>query len=344
MRVLRLHGPKDLRMHEEPIPEPGRGEVRLKITSVGVCASDLHYYRDGRIGTTLIAEPLVIGHEAAAVVDAIGEGVTSHKIGDRVALEPTNACGECMFCKAGHFNVCPNVEFFGTPPQDGCFREYITWPAELAIKVPDSMTDDEAAIIEPLAVGVHAVRLADLKGGETVAVLGAGAIGLSVIQAAKVGGAKRIIVSEPVAARRELALKLGATEAIDPSTSSDIEEFKKLTDGIGPDVVYECIGEDGASYLASQIVRVLGKIVVVGIPDEDVYTFHASPSRRKEMTVIFCRRSNDAAETSIEWVTSGKADAKSMATHRFPLEDAAKAMEFAMAKKDGVIRAIIAVS
>lgn len=344
MRVLRLHGPKDLRMHEEPVPEPAAGEVRLKVTSVGVCASDLHYYRDGRIGTTLITEPLVIGHEAAGIIDAVGEGVTDCKVGEKVAIEPTNACGECFFCKSGHFNVCPNVEFFGTPPQDGCFREYLTWPAELAIKIPDSISHDEAAIVEPMAVGVHAVNLAQLSGGENVAVLGAGAIGLSVLQAAKVSGAGRIIVSEPVKERRELACKLGADEVIDPSACDAQKEFCRLTNDLGPDVVFECIGEDGASLEASKIVRILGKIVVVGIPDEDIYTFAASTTRRKELSVVFCRRSNVAAETAIEWIAEGKVDAKSMATHRFPLEKTAEAMELAMAKKDGVIRAIIAVS
>lgn len=352
MRVLRLHGPRDLRMHDEPMPTPVHGEVRLRITSVGVCASDLHYYRDGRIGTTVIDEPLVIGHEAAAVVDALGEGVTGLAVGDRVAIEPTNPCGECEFCRAGRFNVCPNVRFFGTPPVDGCFRECLTWPAELALKVPDSMSFDEAAIVEPLAVGIYAVELAGLSWAGTscprptegtVAILGAGAIGLSALQAAKVAGAKRIIVSEPVKARRELALRLGASEVIDPAACDAEKEFARLTDG-GPEVVIECTGEDDATLQASRIVRILGRIVVVGIPNKDTYTFEASPSRRKEMTVIFCRRSNDCAETAIEWITEGKVDAACMATHRFPLEETGEAMELAMSKADGVVRAIITVS
>ena len=344
MRVLRLHGPRDLRMHEEPIPEPGAGEVRLRITSVGVCASDLHYYRDGRIGATVVTEPLVIGHEAAGVVDALGEGVTGLAVGDRVAIEPTNPCGECKFCRAGHYNVCPNVRFFGTPPEDGCFREYLTWPAGLAFKIPDSMSHDEAAIVEPMAVGIYAVRLAALSGSETVAVLGAGAIGLSVVQAAKVAGGRRIIVSEPVAARRDLAIRLGASDVIDPSNSDAEGEFSRLTDGLGPDVVIECTGEDDATREASRILRILGRLVVVGIPDRDVYTFEASPSRRKEMTVVFCRRSNLCAETAIEWIAEGKVDAACMATHRFPLEDTAKAMELAMSRSDGVVRAIVTVN
>ena len=289
----------------------------------------------------MVREPLVIGHEAAGVVDALGEGVTGLAVGDRVAIEPTNPCGECKFCRAGHYNVCPNVRFFGTPPENGCFREYLTWPATCALKIPDSMSHDEAAIVEPMAVGIYAVKLANLSGGETVAVLGSGAIGLSAVQAAKVAGAGRIIVSEPVAARRDLAKRLGASEVIDPSTSDAEKEFSRLTDGYGPDVVIECTGEDDATREASRVVRILGRIVVVGIPDRDDYTFEASACRHKEMTVVFCRRSNLTAETAIEWIAEGKVDAACMATHRFPLEDTVKAMELAMSRTDGVVRAIV---
>lgn len=344
MRVLRLHGPKDLRMHDEPVPQPGRGEVRLRITSVGVCASDLHYYRDAKIGSTAIEEPLVIGHEAAGVVDALGEGVTSLSVGDKVAIEPAKPCGKCEYCMQKHYNVCPNVEFFGTPPINGCLREYIIWPAELALKVPDSMTADEAAMVEPLAVGIHAVKLAELRQGMTLAVLGAGAIGLSVIQAAKVAGVERVIVSEPVKERRELALELGASDAIDPSATDAVDEFLRLTSGRGVDVVIECTGSDEAVRDCSRIVRVLGRVVIVGIPDGEDYTFEASPARRRELSVTFCRRSNLTAEIAIEWISDGKIDGACLATHHFPLEAADKAMEFASAKADGVVRAIIVVN
>lgn len=338
-------------MHDEPIPNPGPGEVRLKIVSVGVCASDLHYYRDGRIGTTVLREPLVIGHEASGVVDALGEDVTNVKVGDRVAIEPTNPCGKCEWCLTGHFNVCPNVKFFGTPPENGCLRDYILWPAELAIKVPDSMSMDEAAIVEPLAVGVYAAKLAkigtsatDASCGETVAILGAGAIGLSALQSVKAMGAERVILSEPVKERRELAKRLGATEVIDPSACDAVDEFHRLTEGFGPHVVIECTGEDSATLEASRIVRILGRVVVVGIPDKEEYAFEASVSRRKELSVVFCRRSNLAAETAIEWMAEGKVDGACMATHRFPLEQTEEAMKLAIAKSDGVVRAIVAVN
>lgn len=348
MFSLRLHGPRDFKMHDEPVPQPGQGEVQIQIKSVGVCASDLHYYREGRIGSAVVTDPIIIGHEASGVITALGENVADHfplvKVGDRVAIDPSKPCGKCEYCKSGHFNVCPNVQFFGTPPVNGCLCEYIVWPANLVEKVSDSVSFDEAAMVEPLAVGVYAVSLADIKPGCTVAIFGAGAVGLSVLQAAKVAGAGRIIVSEPVAARRELALKLGAEYAFDPSTINPNDEFARLSNGRGVDVVFECAGQEEAIRNACHAVRILGRMVIVGIPDSDVYPFEAATIRRKQATIIFDRRSNGVTGKSVELLGEGKVNVASYATHHFPLEKTAEAMELAISKADGVVRAIIAVS
>ncbi len=344
MRSLRLYGPRDLRMQDEPIPEPSVGEVLIQIKSVGICASDLHYYRDGRIGNVVVSEPIVIGHEASGVVAGLGEGVTDLAIGDRVAIEPAKPCMECDFCRSGHYNVCPGIPFMGTPPTDGALRDYVAWPARLAVKVPDSLSFDEIAMLEPLAIGVYAVELAKPKASDTVVILGAGAIGLSVLQAAKAARVKRVIVSEPVEARRMYALKLGASSVIDPSTTNLEREIACCTNGKGADIVFECTGEDSAVRDTCLIARPLGKVMIVGIPDADEYTFNASASRRKQLTVIFVRRSNRTLERSIELVATGKANLACFATHRFPLERADEAMELAINKTDGVIRAVIAVN
>lgn len=344
MRSLRLYGPHDLRMHDEPVPEPSAGEVLIQIKSVGICASDLHYYRDGRIGTAVVTEPLVIGHEASGVVAGLGEGVTDLAIGDRVSIEPAKPCMECEFCRSGHYNVCPGIPFMGTPPTDGALRDYVAWPARLAVKVPDSLSFDEIAMLEPLAIGVYAVELAKPKASDTAVVLGAGAIGLSVLQAAKASRVKRVIVSEPVEARRMYALKLGASSVIDPSTANLEREIARLTNGKGADIVFECTGEDAAVRDTCLIAKPLGKVMIVGIPDGDEYTFNASSARRKQLTAIFVRRSNRTLEKSIEMVTTGKANVACFATHRFPLERATEAMELAINKTDGVLRAVIAVN
>ena len=344
MRSLRLHGPKDLKMHDEPVPQPGPGEVQIQIKSVGICASDLHYYREGKIGSTCVEAPIVMGHEASGVITALGAGVSSVAVGDKVAIEPAKPCGKCEYCKSGHFNVCPGIPFFGTPPVDGCLRDYITWPAELALKVPNSLSFDDAAMIEPLAVGVYAVELSNLQKGDTIAVLGTGAIGLSVIQAAKAAGAGKIIATDLMPARRELAMKLGADAPFDPDSTNIDEEISKLTDARGVDIVFECAGVPETLMSASKIVRPLGKLLVVGIPDEDEYVFEASNSRRKELTVIFVRRSNLTAEKSIELVADAKVDVACYARHHFPLEKTAEAMEMAIKKSDGVIRSIVTVN
>lgn len=341
MRSLRLHGPKDLRLHDEPIPQPGPGEVQIQIKSVGVCASDLHYYREGRIGSTAITDPIVMGHEASGIITALGAGVDSVEVGDRVAIEPAKPCGKCEYCKSGHFNVCPGIPFFGTPPVDGCLRDYITWPAELALKVPDSLSFDEAAMVEPLAVGVYAAELASISAGDTIAIFGAGAIGLSVLQAAKVAGAGKIIITDPVAARRELAMKLGAYAALDPNTQDIENEFAYLTGNRGIDIAFECAGVPETLIEAGKVLHPLAKLMVVGIPDEDRYSFGASDARRKQLSVIFVRRSNLTAERSIQLIADRKVDVACYCDYHFMLEQTADAMEAAIAKKDGLIRAIV---
>ncbi|MEN6520353.1 MAG: NAD(P)-dependent alcohol dehydrogenase [Armatimonadota bacterium] len=339
MRVLRLHAPLDMRIHDEPVPVPGPGEALVRVGSVGVCASDVHWWRHGRIGGNVLTDPLVLGHEAAGTVETVGEGVPYPKPGQRVAIEPAKACGRCEFCMSGNYNVCPSVDFFGTPPTDGCFRDYVVWPASLMIPIPDSISMDEAAMLEPLAVGIYAADLASVRPGERAAVLGAGAIGLSVMQSLKICGAGDVLVCDPIPARRETALKLGADVACDPSEVHDAA--KAMTSGRGFDLVFECAGDINAVRETARLARVLGRVIIVGIPKEDEYPFDAGSARRKQLKATFVRRSNLTGERAVELVHRGKINAASLATHTFPLEETDKAMKLAESKTDGVIRAVI---
>ncbi len=343
MRVLRLHKPYDLQFHDEPIPDLAPDEVLIRVGSVGICASDVHYYREGRIGDQVVQKPIVLGHEFSGVVAAVGSGVKTLQEGARVAVEPSRPCKQCDVCREGLTNICPNVQFFGTPPIDGSLREYLAWPAELCIQVSHTVSLDEAAMIEPLAVGLYAVDLAEMAGGETVAVLGVGAIGLSVLQAARVAGAAKIIVSEPIKERRELALNLGADVVIDPSTGDSTSQILEMT-GRGVEIAFECAGMPDAVAQTAEIVRPKGRVVVVGIPEEDVYSFRASPCRRKELEIQMVRRSKNTAERGVEMVERGLVDVKSYVTHRFPFEKAGEAIELAWRKSDGVLRAVVNVS
>lgn len=343
MKVLRLHKPYDLQFHDEPVPDFGPDEVLIKVGSVGICASDVHYYREGRIGDQVVEKPIVLGHEFSGVVAAVGNGVSTLQEGARVAVEPSRPCRKCELCREGLTNICPNVQFFGTPPVDGALREYLAWPAELCIQVSHTVSLDEAAMIEPLAVGLYAVDLAEMAGGETVAVLGAGAIGLSVLQAARIVGAARIIVSDPIKERRDLALKLGADIAVDPTRADSTAEIVSQT-GMGVEVAFECAGMPDAVAQTAEIVRPKGRVVIVGIPEEDAYTFRASACRRKELSIQMVRRSRNTAERGVEMLERGLVDVRSYVTHHFPLERAGEAIELAWKKSDGVVRAVVRVS
>ncbi len=343
MKVLRLHQPFDLRFHEEAIPETGPDDVLVKIRSVGICASDIHYYSEGKIGDQVPEKPIVLGHEFSATVVKVGDRVRSLVEGARVAVEPSRPCRECPMCRLGNINVCPDVKFFGTPPTDGCLREYLAWPAELCLPVSESVSVDEAAMIEPLAVGVYAVDLAEIAGRETIAVLGAGAIGLSVIQAARIAGVGKIIVSEPIAERRELAGKFGADVLIDPNALDSTAAICEHSDG-GAEIVFECAGTSVAISQTPRVAAIKGRIIIVGIPSARDYTFDASLSRRRGLNVQFVRRSKNTAERCIELVERKMVQVAPYATHFFPFDRSEDAFKLAMAKTNGVVRAIVRVS
>ena len=341
MRVIRLHKPFDLRMHDEPVPQPKAGEVLVRIKSVGICASDVHYYREGRIATSVVEQPLILGHEPSGVIEELGQGVTGLRAGARVAVEPAKPCWECDLCRAGYTNVCKDVEFFGAPPVDGALREFVAWPARLVVPIPDGVTFDEAAMVEPMAIGVHTVNLANMKGGESVAVLGAGAIGLSVLQAARLKKPSIIVVSEPVAERRQAALKLGADAVVDTCCADSAEQMLAANEDGEFDVVFECAGEPEAVWQAPELTRPLGTVVIVGIPVVDEYAFPGGVCRRKELTIQIVRRSRNTAEEAIRLIEQKLVDVASYVTHIFPVEKTKEALELAAGKADGVIRATI---
>ena len=211
MKAARLYGPGDFRLDELPIPEPGPGQVLLQVLSVGVCGSGVHYFLDGGIGDDKVKEPFVIGHEFSALVAGHGPGVDVPPIGTRVAVEPAISCGMCEFCLEGHPNLCENILFCSTPPTQGALQEYMVHPADLCFPIPDAVTDVQGAMLEPLGIALHAVRLAKLQPGDTTAILGAGPIGLLTLEVALVSGARAAFVTDLDPARLALADKLGAT-------------------------------------------------------------------------------------------------------------------------------------
>lgn len=341
MRAVKIFAQDDLRVVDMEKPTAGPGEVLVHVKSVGVCASDVHYYAEGRIGDAVVTDPLVIGHEFAGIIAEVGPGVTNVKPGERVAVEPGIHCGTCDMCAEGYLNLCRNMRFCGTPPFDGSMREFMAWPSHLVEKVPDSMTMDEAAMLEPLAVGVYAVEIAGDISGKTVCVLGAGAIGLSMLQAAKAAGCAQAFVTDKFPFRLDLAKKLGADQTFDASDRDLVAKVRQATDGRGPDIVFEASGENEAVCQAGEMVRPAGTIVIGGIPSDDVMSMPASTVRRKQVRIQMLRRSNKALRKSIELVADGKIDVASFVTHRFGIEQAEEAFITTRDHKDVSIRVVV---
>jgi L-iditol 2-dehydrogenase len=347
MRASRLHAVRDLRLERLPRPAPpGPGQVLLKVAAVGVCGSDVHYYLEGRIGDQVVTDPIMMGHEFSAWAAELGPGVEGLRVGQLVAVDPAISCGECEPCQHGHPNLCPDVLFCGTPPVDGVFAEYAVMPAENCFPLPAGFGPVGGALLEPLGIAIHTVDLAHLKAGQTVAVLGAGPIGLLIAAVARVSGAGEIYMTEPLAYRRQFALEYVADVALNPYQDGVdvVAEITRLTDGRGVDVAFEAAGAPETCAQAAAVVRIGGKVVVAGIPAEDTMTFVAGIPRRKGLTIKMVRRMKHTYPRAIRLVEQGRVDVQSLATHTFPLERIAEAFDMVSAYDDGVLRAIIQIS
>ena len=346
MRVSKLYGIRDLRLEEGPVPTPGPGEVLLKIASVGTCGSDVHYYLEGGIGDAIVKEPITMGHEFSAWIAGFGEGVDgSHglSLGQLVAVEPAISCGVCEYCQHGHPNICPNVRFCGTPPIDGVFAEYAVMPAENCFPLPEGFSPVDGALLEPLGIAIHTVDLAHLKVGQTIAILGAGPVGLMTAAVAKAAGAGAIYMTDPLAHRRAFALNYAADAVFNPDTEDVVAAIMAATNGRGVDVAFEAAGAPETPDQAAHVACPGGKVVVVGIPTDDSMTMTASVIRRKGLTIKLVRRMKHTYPRAIRMVEKGIVDIKPLATHFFPLERIHEAFELVAGYKDGVLRAMIQV-
>ena len=314
MKTVRLHGPSDLRQHEEPPPKPGPGEVLVHVTAVGICGSDLHWFGEACIGDAKLSQPLILGHEFAGV---IAEGPRK---GERVVVDPAVPCKVCEFCLQGNPNLCEHIRFAGHGMEDGALREYIAWPEECLFHLPDLLSFSDGVMLEPLGVAIHAVDLAHLRAGMSVGVFGCGPIGQLVIQMARLGGAMDAFVTEPLRHRLELAISMGA---------------RVWTPDQKVDVAFEVAGENDAVETAFSAVRPGGRVVLAGIPADDRTSFSASVARRKGLTVKLVRRMKFTYPRAIRLVESGRVDVRSLVTQHFPLKNALEAFSVAQ-RRDGL--------
>ncbi len=314
--VLRTQGVVDV--EERPMPEPGPGEVLVRIGSVGVCGSDVHYFEHGRIGPYVVDRPLVLGHEAGGVVAAVGEGVESLREGQRVSIEPGVPCRSCSQCLAGRYNLCPNVEFFATPPYDGAFAEFVVMPAAFVYVIPDSISDDAAGLLEPLSVGVWACRRAGVDPDSRVLVTGAGPIGLIAAQAARAYGAPEVMVTDVNPHRLALARRLGLAAV-------DVSETPVADTGFEADVLLECSGNTRATWDAVSTLARAGRVVLVGMGGDEV-VLPLSYVQDRELVITGAFRYANTWPTAIALAASGRVNLDAMVTGHYGLDQVEEAL------------------
>ncbi|NLE45367.1 MAG: alcohol dehydrogenase catalytic domain-containing protein [Chloroflexi bacterium] len=341
MKAVRLYGPRDIRVDDVPRPEPGPGDALIRVRAVGVCGSDVHYYVDGHIGDAVPELPFTLGHEFAGEVEALGPGVTWPPVGTRVAVDPAIPCGQCETCQEGNPNCCPSVRFPGSAPVPGALSEWYVHPAHLCEPIPDELGFDDGAMLEPLGVDVHALTLAKVRPGDIVAILGAGPIGLLALQLCARSFTGAVYVMEPIPERREMALRMGATAVCDPNAEDPVAWLLAQTQGRGADLVLEAAWGEQAVDQAVHMAKPAGRVVLIGIPREDVVTFSAGNARRKGLTILMSRRMKAVYKRAMALVARDAVDLQALITHRFPLERSAEAFDLVASLRDGVIKVMI---
>jgi L-iditol 2-dehydrogenase len=318
--------------------------VEVKVRAVGVCGSDVHYYEDGRIGKNAITAPLSPGHEVAGIVERLGAGVDDLKPGCPVAVEPGRACGECIYCVGGKYNLCVAMRFAGTPPTHGAYSEYFTTDRRFVHPVPETMTMAEAAMIEPLAVAVHAVDYVHVRSGDPLVVLGCGSIGLLVAGCARVAGAGRIWCVDKIAGRLELARsKYGATETLDQDECDVVRSIVEAEGGLGARFAFEAAGSAQTFQQALDVTRPGGTVVLIGICSGEEVPLDLHEARRKELVIQMARRFRFTYPRAIELAASGRVDVASLITHRFTLDRVEEAFALVSEYGDGVVKAVVEV-
>lgn len=340
MEAALLVGPERMEIRQVSVPEPGRGEVLMRVKAVGICGSDLHFFA-GRLqeGTSF---PLVLGHEFAGEVAATGSGVKDVTVATRAACAPDRPCGRCEWCRKGDRNVCPNVRFAASHGEPGCLCQYYVVHTSQLYPIADSVTFEQAALFEPMATGLHIVEnLVKPKGGETYAIMGAGPDGLTALCAARHNGASAVYVSDLVPERLQAARKMGADDTCDAAREDFVQFLLDRTQGRGVDVAIEAAGAVPAIQQVFHATAIHGRAVILGIPPQDKVEVDLTAARRRELTVIAARRTVGKYARALQFIETGRLDTSVIITHRFPLEGAQQAFECVRDRKQGVVKAMV---
>jgi len=345
MKAAYLTGLRRVEIREAPAPHlEGPSDVLLRISTVGVCGSDMHYYTQGRIGPQVVEFPHVLGHECAGTILETGGEVQELRVGQRVAVDPLVPCGRCDQCRARRKHTCRDQKFLGNPGQlPGALVEYLVLPAECCFPVPDSLDDDRAAVVEPLSIGLYAAQMAQLAPGARVGIVGSGPIGLCTLLALRALGPATIYVTDLLDERLAVARHCGAEWTGNPRSEDVVAAVQRLAP-LGLDAVFECAGEQAALDQGAQLLEPGGALLVVGIPELDRVSFDINLLRRNELRVLNVRRQNECVVPAIELIASGRVDVLPLLTHHFCLEETPQAYDLVSARRDGVVKALIRVA
>ncbi len=344
MKAALLTGIRQFEIGQVPEPEIARDtDVLIRIKTVGVCGSDIHYYTTGRIGSQIIQFPFAVGHEAAGIVEQTGKKVTRVKPGQRIAIDPAVYCGHCDQCRAGRENTCRELLFLGCPGQlAGALCEYIVLPEICCFPIKDSTTFEQATLSEPLAIAVYAVERSHLSAKASVAILGAGPIGMSVFHALRAKNAGNVYVTDKIQDRLDFSRKLHPKWCGNPDRTDVVEEISNL-EPLLMDAVFECSGDKVAFDHAIKLLKPGGTLALVGIPEFDEVSFPIHDLRRKEITIINVRRQAHCTQKAIDMLERRKINMDAMVTHHFPLAETRQAFELVAHYRDGVMKAMISV-
>jgi L-iditol 2-dehydrogenase len=342
MKAMVLTDLLKIEIVKKPDPEirnPDQVLVRMK--SVGICGSDIHYYKEGRIGSQVVKFPFTLGHEGAGIVEKTGKAVKNVKPGDRIAIDPSMPCFTCDQCKAGRFHTCRNILFLGCPEQaEGCMSEYIVIPSESCYPLDKNISLDQAALSEPLSIGLYATRLSGELKNTRVAILGSGPIGISTMLSAVHYGADKVYMTDLLDERLSVAAEMGAHWTGNPE-KEDIVTGILEKEPLQLDVVYECCGKQEALNQAIQLLKPGGRLIIVGVPAFENWIIGTDEMRKKELSLQNLRRQNKSLETTLDLISSGSIKPDKMQTHTFRLDQIGEAFDLVAGYQDGVMKAMI---
>jgi len=329
MHAAVLHAPRDLRYEQVPVPSPGPDEVLVRITTNGLCGSDIHFYREGKLGPFTVSRPYIPGHEACGVVVREAGRPGGPSLGRRVAIEPGIPCRRCALCKSGRYNLCRDVVFMSAPPINGTFAEYAVVAADFAHTLPDSVDEESGAFVEPLSVGVQACTRAGLKAAGTVGVIGAGPIGLVTLLVARAFGASAVYLVDRLGSRLALGAKLGATATIDAGVDDPAARIAELTGGEGVDYVFDASGSSAACASAPALAARGGSVTIIGWPEKSTFPYPVESIIEKELDIHGTNRYCNAFPRAISLLAGGMIDVHPLVSHRFGLDRVTEAFAFA---------------